>query len=267
MRNIEYQKEYTLIDLLGEGAYGKAYSAKNISTGEKVVLKFMDSENPLVSSEDIKQEFAIKKILGKDCKKNLVCYHDLFSTIFDDKFMYVLVMDFVEGKELFSFLEIEHKERKILLTEKQRYKITQDLINALKIIHSHGLVHRDIKVDNVVYNPEKNQAVLIDYGLTCSLVKFPSVSMCNGGQKGSANTMDITLLAKLSMGLEITDEEWIKNDFYELGVTLFNLWSGANFVVSNFFRKNLRVIPKNIKVLIGKLLTGTFRFSESESFV
>ena len=265
MRNIEYQKEYTLIDLLGEGGYGKAYSAKNISTGEKVVLKFMDSENSLVSSDDIKQEFAIKKILGEDCKKNLVCYHDFFSTIFEDKFMYVLVMDFVEGKELFRIIEKEFVERKKLLTEKQRYKITQDLINAVKIIHSHGLMHRDIKTENVVYDAEKNKAVLIDYGLACSLVKIPSLRMCSEKTASAEKTMNISILAKLSMDLEITDQEWIQNDFYELGATIFVLWAGVDFRPSSFSRG--RNIPKNIRVLIGKLISGNFRFSETEIFV
>jgi hypothetical protein len=117
-----------------------------------------------------------------------------------------------------------------------------------------------------VYDPEKNNAVLIDYGLACSLVKIPSVSMCTDRKVRHPN-IDIAISAKLSMGLEITEEEWTKNDFYELGATIFVLWSGGNFIPENLISKKLKVIPKNIRVLIGKLISGNFRFSESESFV
>ena len=54
-------------------------------------------------------------------------------------------------------------------TKKEKKIITEQLLLAVKTLHSHDIFHRDIKPANIIYNKEKQYTTLIDYGFSCAM--------------------------------------------------------------------------------------------------
>jgi len=81
--------------------------------------------------------------------------------VFEDKYKYYIISEFLEGGELFDrIIENDH------FSEKDAAKIMQQLLSAVAYCHSHNIVHRDLKPENLVYESKKKDANLkvIDFG-------------------------------------------------------------------------------------------------------
>lgn len=76
--------------------------------------------------------------------------------------IFFLIMSYIEGQELGML-----KDKVVLtfksLTYDEKLKITNDLVNAVETLHSIGIVHKDIKLENIIYDKRRNKATLIDY--------------------------------------------------------------------------------------------------------
>ena len=77
----------------------------------------------------------------------------------DEKYIY-LVMEYIEGQDLFQFLE-----EKGNLPEIEVAKIFYKILLALDHIHSQGVIHRDIKLENIMIDEDENPKI-IDFGLS-----------------------------------------------------------------------------------------------------
>lgn len=78
--------------------------------------------------------------------------------VFDYMQKYVLIFEFIEGKTL------EEYQKKKILTENQVLEITKQLLKAVSYLHSKGIVHRDIKCENILKVNRKCMIKLIDFG-------------------------------------------------------------------------------------------------------
>lgn len=78
----------------------------------------------------------------------------------DDKNLYI-VMEYVDGKELFEFVVERTK-----IEELASANITRQLLKTIKYLNSLGICHRDIKPENILINPKSLQVKLIDFGLS-----------------------------------------------------------------------------------------------------
>jgi serine/threonine protein kinase len=104
----------------------------------------------------IKREIEVMKM----CKHpNIVRLEDLFENA--DQFF--LVLEFMGGGDLFDYL----KSRAFRLTEERAREITLQLTMAVQYLHTFGIVHRDIKLENVMMSDCSEKAVpkLADFGL------------------------------------------------------------------------------------------------------
>ena len=112
-----------------------------------------------LSQKNLKNLICEIQVLAKLDHPNIVKYYETYD---DDKYFHV-VMELCEGGELFE--RIVAKKR---LDEKDAAEILFKLTHAISHCHSRGIVHRDIKAENVLFetrSKDKNDVKIIDFGL------------------------------------------------------------------------------------------------------
>ncbi|CAH1801757.1 unnamed protein product, partial [Owenia fusiformis] len=131
-------ENYHILENIGEGSFGKVYKGRKKYTGQIVALKFIPkfgrSEKDLRS---LRKEIEIMRGLHHP---NIIEMLDSFET---EKEV-VAVTDIAEG-ELFQILEDDGS-----LPESQVQSIACQLVSALYYLHSHRILHRDMKPQNIL---------------------------------------------------------------------------------------------------------------------
>ncbi|XP_053625232.1 serine/threonine-protein kinase fused isoform X2 [Plodia interpunctella] len=145
-------ESYVVLSFIGEGSFGRVFKAKHKETDAIVALKVIRKKGR--SSKDLKslrQECDIQRQLKHP---NIIRMIDSFDTESE----LVVVTEYAE-KELHSILAKEG-----CLNEEHVKKITWDLVSALYYLHSHRVLHRDLKPQNVLLD-STGRAKLCDFGL------------------------------------------------------------------------------------------------------
>jgi serine/threonine protein kinase len=124
-----------------------------------------------------------------------------------------LIMELVKGQQL-----DEHVRRKFPLPVEELLRITEDLIKALRVLHSSGLVHRDVKPQNVMIE-SSGHAKLMDLGV----LKVPPPRHC-GKLTASTEFLGTITYADREYLLHGRDDEL--SDAWSLGLTLFHMLYG-----------------------------------------
>ena len=164
--------KYKLEKVLGQGGFGITYKAQNIALGIPVVVKeYHPSGSSRVGTSvrppgtlsqtefaDARVRFAdearvVAKLTLTHPNPHIVRVYDVFTE--NDSEYYT--MEFLEGKSLQSLVEKGGS-----LSEPAVLEITQQISSALDLVHDAGLLHRDIKPDNIMM--VQRGAVLIDFG-------------------------------------------------------------------------------------------------------
>ena len=84
-----------------------------------------------------------------------------FYEAYHDNMWFYIVMEYCSGGEL-----LDHLTNKKFLREREAADIMYKLFSAVNHMHHRGIVHRDLKLDNVLYqSEEKNEIKIIDFGL------------------------------------------------------------------------------------------------------
>ena len=156
IQSIKQIGNYILGSELGSGAFGKVVLATHILTNEKVAIKILDKIILSETPEDLElvyQEISILKIVKH---KNIAQLYEILET---PKHIFIII-EYCEGKDLMDYILTKSK-----LTEIESLKLFQQLINTLLYLHSQNITHRDIKIDNMLLDKNKNLK-LVDFGLS-----------------------------------------------------------------------------------------------------
>ncbi|KAI0241799.1 hypothetical protein L0F63_004732 [Massospora cicadina] len=145
---------YTNLVKIGQGASGGVYTANQIGGGMPVAIKQMNLE------QQPKQDLIINEILVmKDSKhRNIVNYIDSF--LFKGDLW--VVMEYMEGGSLTDVVTSN------MMSEGQIAAISRETLEGLKHLHSKGVIHRDIKSDNVLL-ALNGDVKLTDFGFCAQL--------------------------------------------------------------------------------------------------
>lgn len=150
-------KGYTIKRKLGEGGFGITYLATD-TNGKKVVIKTPNFILQKQSNfEEIQNKFVDEAKRLQQCEHpNIVKYYKLFK---EDN-LWCIVMEYIEGENLATIVQ-----RDGFLQEQEALKYIIQIGSALKLVHKKGILHRDIKPDNIIKRKNKPEVILIDFGI------------------------------------------------------------------------------------------------------
>jgi len=157
VRNVsyeEYDAKYKEGTLLGTGITGCVHEVEDIATGKKFAMKTINLEK--IDKAQIKELKTEIEILRQLDHPNIVRLHQVYQ---DDKSNTIkLVMELLTGGSL--------SKRKFESEDEVRRIIFQ-VLSACRYFHSRGVVHRDIKMDNIMFSNESKDSdvKIIDFGL------------------------------------------------------------------------------------------------------
>ena len=146
---------YTIGNVIGSGKYGivKEATSKNTPT-LKFAVKIIRLEKLTSQYHSVLQEIlALKKI----DHPNVVKIFEIFK---DTRKLYI-VLEHVEGKDLFDYISGVQK-----INEFEASKVVTQLWKTIKYLNELKIWHRDLKPENIIINPESMQVKIIDFGLS-----------------------------------------------------------------------------------------------------
>lgn len=146
--------------ILGKGSYGVNYLAyyleKNKDIAVKLLYKMDDNISPF------NKEVFILKLLSDNnqCHTNILCY--ISSGYIDKLKLLYISTDYINGDNLETIIKYD-----IVTDVNIKYDIMLQLAKTLNYIHSKGILHLDIKPENILYDSINNNVYIIDFGLSC----------------------------------------------------------------------------------------------------
>ncbi|HXS25130.1 MAG TPA: protein kinase [Gemmatimonadales bacterium] len=200
---------YEVKEVLGMGGMGVVYRAFDRELQEPVAIKTLRAEAmsaDTVALERFKQEIRLAR---KISHRNVVRTYDLGEV----KGTYYLTMEFVEGKSLKSLIEGRGR-----LPIPVTLTIGKQLCRALEVAHEQGVIHRDIKPQNMVVEPSGFLKVM-DFGIARLANPPKGKGLTEAGM--SIGTPDYMSPEQLQ-GLDLD----ARSDLYSAGVVLYECVSG-----------------------------------------
>eukprot|EP01117_Protostelium_nocturnum_P020053 TRINITY_DN8861_c1_g1_i1.p1 TRINITY_DN8861_c1_g1~~TRINITY_DN8861_c1_g1_i1.p1 ORF type:complete len:319 (-),score=120.65 TRINITY_DN8861_c1_g1_i1:169-1125(-) len=161
--------DFVPISLLGQSAYGEVVLANN-KAGKKVVLKKINrlKMNKNLIANEVSAATYLKH-------PGIVKVHDIFK---EGIYTYI-VLEHLKGVDFFKHLSSKNFTP---MKEKDARKIFKQLMDTVIYCHSMGFAHRDIKLENVMYDRKKNRVKLIDFGLCERIEKDKLCDLWCGSQ-------------------------------------------------------------------------------------
>ena len=141
--------------LIGQGAFGKVNIGLNILTGRVVAIKSFNKKNLNKNGDNMKKILYETNLMKKLNHPNITKILEMFE---DDEYI-LIAMEYINGGNLFSFVK---KRRK--LSEKTARFLFRQIILGIKHIHSQKIVHRDIKLENILIDLNNNIKIC-DFGI------------------------------------------------------------------------------------------------------
>lgn len=155
------QNRYRIVSLLTQGGMGAVYRAWDLTLNVPIALKEMIPQpgiDPVTLAKLRQQFYREAQVLARLNHPNLV----RVTNYFEESGNVYFVMDFVEGESLADLIAAQGA-----LPETRVIEWAVQLLDALAYCHSQGVIHRDIKPQNIIVRPD-GRPVLVDFGL----VKF-----------------------------------------------------------------------------------------------
>lgn len=173
--------KYVIQGVLGQGGFGINYKARHVSLNHDVVIK---TPNEYLQYEPDYHKYVARFIeeaqilarLSRDPHPSIVGVHDLFQ----EGIISCLVMNFVEGENLFELVR-----RRGAIPEAEAVRYIRQIGEALIRVHQLGLTHRDAHPGNILLR-QNGKAVLIDFGIAKELIPSTYTSTGAVGNEGFA---------------------------------------------------------------------------------
>ncbi|MFC1746122.1 protein kinase [Candidatus Riflebacteria bacterium] len=200
--------KYQIMKKIGEGGMGIVYRAQDTNLGRIVAMKMLP--HPLVFNENFVKKFSEEgKLVARLDHENIVRLYDVANAYAT----YFMVMEYMGGASLEDVLE----EEKILPIEKV-VDIIEQLAPALEHSRQIGIVHRDIKPDNIKFTSD-GKVKLMDFGIAVSQVEDDlDDPEYMGGTAGTIRYMS----PEQGQGREVD----YRADIYSFGVVCFQMLTG-----------------------------------------
>src|SRR5260370_2603690 len=196
---------YEMLSVLGQGGMGAVYKARDRELDRLIARKVIRPE--LATDPAILLRFKQELILSRNIThKNVVRIYDLGEA---DGIRFIS-MEYVEGEDLRTLLRRQGK-----FPPKEAIAVVEQVCRALDSAHSEGVIHRDLKPQNIMHD-KHGRIVVMDFGLARSL-----------GDTGMTQTGAITLtLAYMSPEQALGSTLDQRSDIFSVGLSFYELLTG-----------------------------------------
>lgn len=238
---------YIIDKLIGQGAFGKVLLGRQVLTNKKVAIKAIDRlhlSNEYSRQKILREVYILKKVKSKYVVKIL--------EVFETNEYFLIVMEYLPGGDLLSYLK-----RTDRIPEDQCKKFFYQIVLGLSAIHKCEILHRDIKLDNILIDKSLRFVKICDFGVS-KLV-----------QKGEIITDHCGTPAYLAPEIVLNQGyEGYWSDIWSLGVLLYCMSCGTvpfkastisdlhkfilqgKFELPEYLSTNLKHLIKNMLVII-----------------
>ena len=221
--------EYSLLKCIGRGAFGEVYLTSKKGSTQLFATKKVSKQK--IETPSIKKYFINEITILKELHhKNIIRLETIRQTIHN----FYIITDYYNGEDLSSCLRKHRMIKGKPFSEEIIQHLMRQIIDALKYLHSKRIIHRDLKLDNILINFEseedkknlnlfKSEAKIIDFGFATYLdsngLRFSIL--------GSPINMDPALLSKLiNQNLSNLIGYNEKADIWSLGTVCYELITG-----------------------------------------
>jgi serine/threonine protein kinase len=150
-----FKGKYELLSVLGSGGMGVVYKARQILLDKMVAIKMMRTSG--FSTQALKRFEQEAKAASSLLHPNLITIRDY--GVADDGQPY-MVFDFIDGTTLGETIKAKGQ-----LDLEQALDIFIQVAKGLSYAHQHGVLHRDIKPDNIIITEGQREAKIVDFGI------------------------------------------------------------------------------------------------------
>lgn len=153
------KKDYIMVNNdLGGGAFGKTVLLQDPFIDELFVAKKYEPENELIKKNFYKNFLDEIKILYKLNHKNIVRIYNYYA--YDEECTGYILMEYIDGTDLRTYIHDFYSKHESTTLD----KLFSQIIDAFCYIEEHGIIHRDIREENILVDKEGNIKI-IDFGI------------------------------------------------------------------------------------------------------
>ena len=233
---------YKIIEQVGIGGMSYVYKALDNTTGNIVAIKLLKDE--LASDEEFIKKFKSEAIASEKINhQNVVRAFD----VVDDNNLHYIVLEYVDGITLNKYIK-----DKGCLSNEETVKLSIEIASGLASAHSQGIIHRDIKPQNIVIKSDGTSKIM-DFGIARAV---------------SSTTRNISIVGTvhyISPEQARNENVDFRSDIYSLGCTMYEMITGdipfpgdnpVSIIVSHL-RENIKKpseVNKNIYKSLEKII-------------
>jgi len=202
-----FANRYVIEKIVGRGGMGVVYRATDSRLDETVAIKTLPGDVMSRSPEELERFKREIRLARKITHRNVLRTYDYGEA--DD--VYFISMEFVPGYTLSELLEENPR-----LAPRAAMGISRQICRGLQVAHEQGIIHRDIKPQNVLIDP-KGEVKLMDFGIA-RMAEAPQAMTSAGMIVGTPHYMSPEQVQ--GMALEA------RSDVYSLGVVIYEMICG-----------------------------------------
>ncbi|MBN1798565.1 MAG: serine/threonine protein kinase [Spirochaetales bacterium] len=234
--------KYKIVSVVGEGGMGKVYKAIHPTLKKHIVIKRLSISTAKTLSERFKRE---ANVMMGFRHENIISVYDHFK----HGKSYFIVMEHIDGISLEDLID---KKKKI--PPLAAALIFREICRGLQYAHHKGVIHRDIKPDNVLIS-KNGDVKLFDFGIAMVEAEADKELTKTGVVMGTPSYMSPE---------QIKDAKHVdkRTDIYSMGIMLYQMVTGKKPYPGGFSAETIHKITKGMYVKPGKhvsKLPGVFK--------
>lgn len=212
-------ESYRIVRWIGSGGMGLVYEAENIHRGCRIALKIL--------RPDLRTHTEARERFEREARLTALLHHENIVTVHDSghhQGLPYIVMELLDGESLGDRL---HKQHRLPIDEAAR--ILGQVLAALEAAHARGVIHRDLKPDNVYLVPREDGreiVKLLDFGIARFQERALSIHAPSRSPTRCGTVMGTPEYMSPEQALARPDIDH-RSDLYAAGVLLYQMVTGA----------------------------------------